>query len=49
MNTQSTAENPNDYTNIYQYDPLGWTQQINTSQTNPTTGWGANVFTANSN
>jgi PKD repeat protein len=43
------AENPKDYTNIYQYDPLGWTQQINTSQTNPTTGWGANIFTAKSN
>jgi C1A family cysteine protease len=49
MNTQFTAENSKDYTNIYQYDPLGWTQQINTSQTNPTTGWGANIFTANSN
>jgi PKD repeat protein len=49
MNTLFTAENPHDYANIYQYDPLGWTQQINTSQTNPTTGWGANVFTANSN
>jgi|ERR1035437_10169669 C1A family cysteine protease len=49
MNTFFTAENSKDYTNIYQYDPLGWTQQINTSQTNPTTGWGANIFTANSN
>jgi hypothetical protein len=49
MNTFFTAENPKDYTNIYQYDPLGWTQQINTSQNNPTTGWGANIFTANSN
>jgi C1A family cysteine protease len=49
MNTQFTAENPHDYANIYQYDPLGWTQQINTSQTNPTTGWGANIFTAKSN
>ena len=49
MNAFFTAENPKDYTNIYQYDPLGWTQQINTSQTNPTTGWGANIFTANSN
>jgi hypothetical protein len=48
-NTLFTAENSNDYTNIYQYDPLGWTQQINTSQTNPTTGWGANIFTAKSN
>ena len=28
MNTLFTAENPNDYTNIYQYDPLGWTQVI---------------------
>ncbi len=43
------AETPKDYTNIYQYDPLGWTQQINTSQTNPTTSWGANIFTAKSN
>ena len=49
MNTQLTAENPNDYKSIYQYDPLGWTQQINVSQTDPTTGWGANIFTANSN
>ena len=49
MNTFFTAEDPKDYTNIYQYDPFGWTQQINTSQTNPTTGWGANIFTANSN
>jgi C1A family cysteine protease len=49
MNTQFTAENPNDYANIYQYDPLGWTQQISTSQTNPITGWGANIFTAKSN
>ena len=49
MNTYFTAENPNNYKNIYQYDPLGWTQQINTSQTNPTTGWSANIFTANSN
>jgi C1A family cysteine protease len=48
MNIQFTAENPNDYTNIYQYDPLGWTQLISTSQTNPTTGWGANIFTAKS-
>jgi C1A family cysteine protease len=49
MNVLFMAENPKDYTNIYQYDPLGWTQQINTSQTNPTTGWSANIFTAKSN
>jgi C1A family cysteine protease len=48
-NTLFMAETPNDYTNIYQYDPLGWTQQINISQTNPTIGWGANIFTAKSN
>ena len=48
MNAFFTAETPNDYKNIYQYDPLGWTQQINTSQTNPNTGWGANIFTAKS-
>ena len=48
-NTLFMAETPNDYTNIYQYDPQGWTKQINTSQTNPTIGWGANIFTAKSN
>ncbi len=41
-----TAENPNDYTNIYQYDPLGWTG--NFGYGNPT-GWCANIFTVKSN
>ncbi len=48
-NVLFTAGPLNDYTNIYQYDPLGWTAKINTSQTNPTTGWAANIFTAKSN
>jgi hypothetical protein len=43
------AEPLNNYKNIYQYDPLGKTEEINTSQTDPTTGWGANIFTAKSN
>ena len=44
-NVLSTAETPNDYTNIYQYDPLGWTNSYGYG--NPT-GWGANIFTAKS-
>ncbi len=41
-----TAENPNDYTNIYQYDPLGWTGNFGYGSQ---TGWCANIFTAKSN
>jgi hypothetical protein len=41
-----TAENSNDYTNIYQYDPLGWTGNFGYGSQN---GWCANIFTAKSN
>jgi PGF-pre-PGF domain-containing protein len=41
-----TAENPDDYDSIYQYDPLGWANSVGYS--NPTC-WGANIFTAKSN
>jgi C1A family cysteine protease len=46
MNTFFTAENSDDYTNIYQYDPLGWTE--NYGYGNPT-AWSANIFTSRSN
>jgi len=44
-NAVFTAENPDNYKFIYQYDPLGLTSL--TGYTNPT-GWCANVFTAKS-
>jgi C1A family cysteine protease/PKD repeat protein len=40
-----TAESPNNYKTIYQYDPLGWTQNVGYG--NPT-AWCANVFTTKS-
>jgi C1A family cysteine protease/PKD repeat protein len=40
-----TTESPNNYKTIYQYDPLGWTQNVGYG--NPT-AWCANVFTAKS-
>jgi C1A family cysteine protease len=40
-----TAESPYNYKYIYQYDPLGWTQDIGN---NDSIGWCANVFTAKS-
>ena len=46
-NAVFTAENTNNYKNIYQYDPLGWTDSLGTGST--PTFWGANVFTATSN
>ncbi len=45
-NVLFTTENPNDYKNIYQYDPLGWTSSYGYG--NPT-GWSANIFTVKSN
>jgi len=45
-NAVFTAENPNNYESIYQYDPLGWT--VSTGYSNPTC-WCANIFTAKSN
>jgi len=44
-NTVFTAESKDNYNNIYQYDPLGWTSSVGCN--NPTY-WGANVFTAKS-
>jgi C1A family cysteine protease len=45
-NTIFTAESPDNYKYIYQYDPLGLTRL--TGYQNPT-GWCANVFTTKSN
>jgi C1A family cysteine protease/chitodextrinase len=45
QNAVFTAENSNDYRYIYQYDPLGWCDSIGYGNS---AGWGANVFTANS-
>ena len=42
-----TAESPNNYENIYQYDPLGWIESRGYS--NSMSVWAANVFTARSN
>jgi len=41
-----TAENQDNYENIYQYDPLGWVSSL--GYKNVTTAWCANVFTAKS-
>jgi C1A family cysteine protease len=40
------AESTGNYDKIYQYDPLGWNDNLGN---NTTTGWFANVFTATSN
>ena len=45
-NVYFTGESPNNYANIYDYDPLGWDQSIGSGST---TCWAANIFTANSN
>ena len=39
------AESPINYSTIYQYDPLGWVDNMGTVSSS-TTGWGANIFTA---
>ncbi len=44
-NTVMTAESPDNYKSIYQYDPFGWVSSVGYS--NPTC-WCANVFTAKS-
>ncbi|MHC1626309.1 MAG: C1 family peptidase, partial [Methanoculleaceae archaeon] len=41
--TMFTAEPATNYDNIYQYDPLGWTQSFGYYDT---TAWFANIFTA---
>jgi C1A family cysteine protease len=45
-NAVFTAENPGNYKYIYQYDPLGWV--VSLGYNNSTTGWMANIFTAQS-
>jgi len=47
-NAVFTAEPLNDYTNIYQHDPLGWTGSLGKGDS-INKFWGANVFTAASN
>ncbi|AKB37032.1 hypothetical protein MSSAC_2442 [Methanosarcina siciliae C2J] len=41
-----TAESPNNYEKVYQYDPLGWTHNY---RYDINSIWAANVFTAESN
>ena len=45
-NAVFTAENVDNYKYIYQYDPLGWTDNYGYGNL---TGWCANIFTAKSN
>lgn len=45
VNAVFTAEQVNNYDNIYQYDPLGWTASVGYGDT---VAWGANVYTATS-
>lgn len=45
VNAVFTAEQVNNYDNIYQYDPLGWTASVGYGDT---VVWGANVYTASS-
>jgi C1A family cysteine protease len=47
-NAVFTAESLNDYTNIYQHDPLGWTRSLGEGNFTKTL-WCASVFTARSN
>lgn len=47
-NAVFTAESPDNYKSIYQYDPLGWTDSLGYTTENPTTAWGANIFTSKS-
>jgi C1A family cysteine protease/PKD repeat protein len=46
-NAVFTSESVSNYDNIYQYDPLGWTNGIGFS--NSDSAWFANVFVASSN
>jgi parallel beta-helix repeat protein len=45
VNAVFTAEQVNNYDNIYQYDPLGWTASVGYGDS---VAWGANVYTATS-
>jgi C1A family cysteine protease/PKD repeat protein len=42
--TVFTAENPDNYKYVYQYDPFGWVSNL--GYKNVTTAWCANIFTA---
>ncbi|WP_410507014.1 NosD domain-containing protein [Methanosarcina hadiensis] len=43
-NNVHTAQDPGCYSHVYQYDPLGWVENIGFSGSS--TAWAANVFTA---
>ncbi len=43
-NVVHKAEDLNSYSHVYQYDPLGWVENIGSSESN--TAWAANVFKA---
>lgn len=47
-NAVFTAENKDNYDNVYQYDPLGWTISKNYSE-NPLVAWGGNIFSSERN
>ena len=47
-NAVFTAESKDNYDNIYQYDPLGWTISKMYSE-NPLVAWGSNVFSSERN
>ncbi len=47
-NAVFSAEPLNDYTSIYQHDPLGWTGSLG-EENSTNTLWGASVFTVRSN
>ena len=47
-NAVFTAESKDNYDNIYQYDPLGWTVSKMYSE-NPLVAWGSNVFSSKRN
>ncbi len=44
-NAVFTAESQDNYDNIYQYDPLGWTASKEYSE-NPQVAWGSNIFSS---
>lgn len=46
-NTVHTTEDLSSYSHVYQYDPLGWVENIGASGSS--TAWAANVFTAEEN
>lgn len=46
FNAAVTAEDPKNYTDIYQYDPLGWVTSLGIGSD---TAWFSNIFTSTSN